>query len=505
MKWTERVKQMIRSWLELQPAPGQSIVIREPVSHETNVLRNQIWYRGDASELDQLFKALADDAVGRARFWAAAPSSESIRKAHSGLPGVMVDTLAAVVGADLAELDFDGDTPAARRWAEIAAENVLPALVGQAVADTLVAGDGAFKISFDTALSGLPILEYWDGGRVEYETRRGRVCEVRFLTRVGQRSESRVGERGRTLVEVYAPGRVEYRLLDAEGRELPLSAETSCEGLSAVTFEGGPMLAVPLRFWPSGRWPGRGRGIFDNKTDAFDAHDEVISQWMDALRAGRVQRYIPENMIPRSERDGRLLMPSRFGSEFVQLAANNRETGGATIDTVQPEIRYEAFLASYTATLDMCLQGIMSPATLGIDLGKMSSAEAQREKKDVTGMTRGAITAALEQALPNLAAAALTAQDILAGKQPGRYEPTVSFGEYGAPDFDSRVRTLADAAAGGIMSVEAQVEELWGSSKDDAWKQAEVRRIRQERGVEGAAEPAVGGLDTPDAAAAGLA
>lgn len=483
MGWTERVKQMIRSWLELQPAPGQSIVIREPVSRETQVLRNRLWYRGDASELDQLFKALAQDAVGRARFWAAAPGGESLRKAHSGLPGVMVDTLAGVVAADLAELDFAGDAQAAERWAAIAGENNWPALVSQAVADTLVAGDGAFKISFDTNLSGLPILEYWDGGRVEFETRRGRVASVRFLTRVG--------ERGRVLEEVYAPGQVDYRLLEGD-KELPLDAEPDCAGLAPVSFEGSILLAVPLRFWPSARWPGRGRGIFDNKTDAFDAHDEVISQWMDALRAGRVQRYIPENMIPRSAEDGRLLLPSRFGSDFVQLASSSRETGSETIDTVQPEIRYEAFLASYTATLDLCLQGIMSPATLGIDLGKMSSAEAQREKKDVTGMTRNAITAALETALPKLAAAALAAQDILAGLPPGRYTPAVSFGEYGAPDFDSRVRTLADAAAGGIMSIEAQVDELWGSSKEDAWKAAEVKRIRRERGIETLAEPAVG-------------
>ena len=33
------------------------------------------------------------------------------------------------------------------------------------------------------------------------------------------------------------------------------------------------------------------------------------------------------------------------------------------------------------------------------------------------------------------------------------------------------------------MSVEAQVDELWGSSKDDAWKAAEVQRIRLEQGI----------------------
>ena len=123
----------------------------------------------------------------------------------------------------------------------------------------------------------------------------------------------------------------------------------------------------------------------------------------------------------------------------------------------------------------------MSPATLGIDLGRMASAEAQREKKDVTGFTRGAITAALEKALPRLAAAALQAEDLLAGREPGEYAGAAGFGEYAAPTFDERVRTVAAAADAGILSVEAQVDELWGDSRDDAWKQSEAARILAQR------------------------
>lgn len=473
---------MIQSWLEIQPAPAQSVTIRETVSHATNVMRNQIWYRGDASEIDQLFKHLTEDAVGRARFWAAAPQSQQIRKAHSGLPGILVDTLASVVKADLSDLDFGTDPQAAARWGEIAAENDFSALVGQAVADTLVTGDGAFKISMDTALSDKPILEYWDGSRVEYIRRHGRVVEVHFLTPVGRR--------GRVLREVYGYGYVTYRLMDGD-KELPISAEPECADLTPVDFDEDILLAVPLCFWQSSRWQGRGKSIFDNKTDAFDAHDEIISQWLDAVRAGRVQKYIPEALIPRSETDGSLLNVNAFGTEFVKLADNTKEGGENKIDMVQPEIRYEAFVASYTATLDLCLQGIVSPATLGIDLGKMSSAEAQREKKDVTGMTRNAITDALEKALPKLAEIALQAQDILESRTPQTYTATVSFGEYGAPDFDSRVQTITNAASGSIMSVETQVEELWGSSKDDDWKAAEVQRIRKERGLAEMDEPSL--------------
>ena len=483
MRFMERVKNMIRSWLEIQPAQGRGLTIRESVSFETNVLRNRIWYRGDASELEQLFKNLSDDSVCRARFWAAAPENETIRKAHSGLPGVMVDALVAVVKADMDEMDFGEDTELKERWEQLAKENDFPDLVGQAIADTLVTGDGAFKISLDPEISQDPILEFWGADSVEYVQRHGRVQEVHFL--------SPVGDRGRLLKEIYKPGGVSYCLLDGE-KELPLDAEEETAELKPVTFDGGFMLAVPLQFWPSARWRGRGQSIFDRKTDCFDGHDEIISQWLDAVRAGRVQKYIPEDLIPRNPNNGELLMPNSFGSNFIKTGTSNKENAQDKIDMTQPEIRYEAFQASYSASLDMCLQGIMSPATLGIDVGRMSSAEAQREKKDVTGITRNAITDALEKALPQLVQIALAAQDLTNDKNPGVYEASVSFGEYGAPSFDSRVQTVGNAANSGVMSVETQVDELWGSSKDDEWKKQEAARIRYERGIEEFPEPDVG-------------
>ena len=483
MRIMERVKSMIRNWLEIQPASAKGFTIREPISFETNVMRNRIWYRGDASELDQLFKALAEDAVCNARFWAAAPQDESIRKAHSGLPGIMVDTFVALVAADLDDIDFDGDEHAKGEWKKIAKENKLPELISNAIAETLVTGDGAFKLNIDTNISSSPILEYWGADSVEYVYSHGRVQEIHFL--------SAVGERGRILKEIYKPGSITYKLLQND-HELPLDAEESTADLQPVEFNGDFMLAVPMRFWPSSRWRGRGQSIYDRKNDAFDAHDEVISQWLDAVRSGRVQKYIPESLIPKDPKTGALQKPNSFGSHFVAIETSNKENAQDEIKTIQPEIRYEAFLASYTATLNMCLQGIMSPATLGIDVGKMSSAEAQREKKDVTGITRNAITTALEEALPKVAQIALAAQDILSGGTAGTYNATVTFGEYGAPDFDSRVQTVGSAAGSGVMSIEAQVDELWGSSKDDEWKKQEVARIRYERGITELPEPDVG-------------
>ena len=41
------------------------------------------------------------------------------------------------------------------------------------------------------------------------------------------------------------------------------------------------------------------------------------------------------------------------------------------------------------------------------------------------------------------------------------------------------------------MSIEAQVEELWGDSKDKEWKAEEVNRLKEEMGIAQVNEPAI--------------
>lgn len=478
---------MLQNWLEIVPAQGQRVRIEENTTFAQEALRNKIWYRGDAAEIEQYYKQTEQYGYCTgARFWAAVPETESVRKMHSGLPAMIVDTLTYIVKADMEPADFGTDMQAADKWEQIESDFDFRALVGKAIRETLVTGDGAFKISVDTELSDYPIVEFVPGDRVDYIIKRGRLCGVDFWTRC-------CGEKGQySLRERYERGHVSYALFDGD-KEVPLDRAAECAGLQPAAFDGGYLMAVPFRVYDNPRFCGRGKSVFDSKTDVFDSHDEVISQWMDAIRAGRVQKYIPEDMIPRDPKTGALLTPDTFGSHFVAVGGNVKEGIASKIETIQPEIRYDAFLSTYSATLNMCLQGILSPATLGIDVGKMASGEAQREKKDVTGYTRNAITDALEKTLPALICAVLKTYDNMCGRAPEEYEPSVSFGEYGAPDFDSRINTVAAASGADIMSIESQVDELWGDSKDEQWKSAEVERIKRQRGIEAANEPAVGG------------
>lgn len=488
----DKLRDALKDWLEIRPAAGQKIAINEPMSFNTEVIRNKIWYRGNANEIEQLYKQLDTGYGGTARFWASVPETEQIRKIHSGLPAMIVDTLAYIVCSDMSDVEL-GDDAAQDAWEEIAEAIHFDSLMTEAVTQTLVSADGAFKISIDTDISPYPLVEFFPADRISYLVRHGQLYGVDFWTDI--RNDKRMFRLRERYALVNQECTVTYALFNGD-KEVPLDTVEELAGMKPVMVSGNYLMAVPLKFYESPRFPGRGKSIYDNKTDVFDAHDEVVSQWIDAVRAGRVAKYIPEDMIPRSPDTGALLTTdpvNSFGTHFIKTIPLPNETGKqGQIDVVQPEIRYEAYESTYASTLDMCLQGIISPATLGIDVGKMSSADAQREKKDVTGHTRNAITAVLEKVIPRLVSAVLMTYDNMQGEAPGRYDPYVTFGEYGAPDFGSRVETIGKAAASGVMSIESQVDELWGASKDDNWKAQEVARIKQLKGIEMAEEPYTG-------------
>lgn len=188
------------------------------------------------------------------------------------------------------------------------------------------------------------------------------------------------------LVETFGRGYIRNKLLDAYGKEVPLSLVPEIADLQDVEYDGDFLMAVPLMIFKSSKWPGRGKSIFDSKADSFDALDEVISQWVDAIRAGRVQKYIPEDLIPKNPETGELTRPNPFDNQFIQMGSSLAEDAKGQIDMVQPQIAYEAFVASYSSTLDMCLQGIVSPSTLGIDLKRpiMPKRSARRRRPHCT-------------------------------------------------------------------------------------------------------------------------
>ena len=469
--------------LNVQPAMQNQITIQEAYTHETNLIKNKLWYRGEAYELEQFFKNISSDPVNKARFWSAVPSENlSIRKIHSGMPAMIADRLSDIVVADIDSIEVTGED-VNKVWEEIRKDNKFDDDIGDVLTKVLVSGDGAFKLSIDTEISKYPIIEFFEADRVEYVAKRGRLQEVKFFTYYNKDNKRY------KLIESYGKGYVRYTLVDDRENEVSLNILEETAELEEVTYDSDFIMAVPLMFFKSPKWEGRGKSIFDSKSDAFDALDEVISQWIDAIRDGRVQKYIPEDLIPKNPDTGQLMKPNSFDNKFIKIGSSLAEDSKNEIDMKQADIKYEAYVESYANAVDMCLQGIVSPSTLGIDLKKTDNAEAQREKEKTTLYTRNKMVDMLTEVIPQLVNIILKTNDVLNSKTPGEYEASIKFGEYARPSFDTVVEIVGKAKTYGIMSIEKVVDELYGDTMTDEEKAEEVQRIKEQNGMIQAEEP----------------
>jgi len=149
-------------------------------------------------------------------------------------------------------------------------------------------------------------------------------------------------------------------------------------------------------------------------------------------------------------------------------------------------------LQSYITALDLCLQGLISPSTLGIDVKKLDNADAQREKEKATQYTRGKVIDVLEKVIPKLVCACLMAYDKAQNKTAGKYEATVDFKEYANPSFEATVETVSKARPNqNIMSIEKTVDTIYGDSLSKEEKEQEVKRLKEEAGIIEKEEPSI--------------
>ena len=477
--FTERFKRFILKVFKVSEW-AQEYTINREFTFQGNAAKNRLWYEGDAYELAQFYQQTGNHTHS---FWGSKETrGQEIRRIHSGLPALMVDMLVKITAKDIDSITLNSATQQ-EIWEEIAKDNDFKNKLEELVRTTLVVGDGAVKFTYDLDLSQLPKMKTVPGDRVDFIYQSGMLKEVKFYTYYNHKGNDY------TLEETYGYGYIKYQLYKGEV-ECNINSIPQTTGLEDVEFDKNIILAVPSKFFNSTKYEDRGKSIYEGKTDAFDSTDECLSQCVDALRAGRVKTYIPESLIPRDLNGGFLLSPNSFDNRFVKVGADMSEGAKNQITTVQPDIKTEAYLQTYTTMLDNAIQGVISPSTLGIDVKKLDNAEAQREKEKATLYTRNAIIDSLEKIIKSIVQATFDTMAVMHGTARVEVETDVQFGEYANPSFEAVIEVMSNPNT--PMSIEAKVEEIWGDSKSKEWKKAEVQRIKNERGIVELDEPALG-------------
>lgn len=480
----DMAKEKMQSWLEIRDNTPKAIIVHRKEDLQIYFAKNKMWYVGESNELQELYKQIEGKET---TFWGSVPTAGmEIKKNHSGLPKLIVNTLTNIVIDNYNGVEID-DTVKEEEWEKIEQENKFNKMLWKILNETIYMGDGAIRYSYDPEISELPILEWFTGDKVDFVYKRGRLIEIIF------KSYYECNRKNYLLKEYRGFGYVKYKLFDGD-REVPLSTIQELSNLKDLTFDKSTMWAVPFFIDENSKFDGRGASKFDGKYDAFDSLDEVLSQWVEAIRLGKAIRYIPESLAPKDPFTGMTLKSNPYDNQYIMTESDMSEGSRNQIEVKQADIPSDKYLQTYITYLDICLQGLISPSTLGIDNKKVQDANAsyERQMEKTTMYTRQGIIEALTDFIPKVINGVLKMEEQIKGNAPSEdIDVNVLFGEYDSPSFDNQIETISKAKMNGIMSLETSIKELYGDSKDEEWIIEEIERLKEEQGLVNMNEPSV--------------
>lgn len=460
----------------------------------------RVWYRGDSNELLNYYTNQA--IYGNARepiynrnrknyFWAIASTEANIKRVHSGIPNAIVTTLVNAIGTP----DVSSEDPEVNEAIErILDDNDFTALLNQQQMPlTMVDGWGGYKVNIE---GGRVRIQYYSAKDFEPIYRAGRFTGAIF------RDFYKVDNKDYVLVEIRrtdgSDSYIEPRLYlyrkgsngDIEpdgihGEAIPKQLRWLNVDQDFVLPGYPEPLAVPCKFLFDPLHPDYGRSIYEGKIDLFDDLDQILSQDSQTVRVSTPVEYIPVDLMQRTP-DGEPQMPKVYNRQFLMKESMPDGNGNIAgdIQTTQPRLDFSQYAQNARSKLDFILTGLLSPATMGIDLAKRDNADAQREKEKVTIMTRNNIIDRETRIIRSLVEKAVLLDTYVrtnAVPTDQRIDVSVRFNEFANPSFEQELSVLAPAWAQGAISTDKYIDLLWGDKMSDEEKAVEQEKLESQR------------------------
>ena len=476
-----------------------------------------VWYAGDADELLNFYTRAnvidynTDPLYNRNKksyFWAVSSTENDIKRTHSGQPRNIVDTLVDIIGLPQIFIGTPGAEPINKRLKDILDENNFNrTLLQRARPLTFVEGWGAWKINWDDAFSDNPILLYYRADAVDFIFRNDRLIAIiykdyyqnekgqNFLLFETRRLEKREIEDENTGLKSTVPCLIiEKELFKISGQsqvlqkmaltDLPQLKDTK-ESFIITNFSS--FLGWPSIYYEDNHEDLYGRSIYTGKIDLFDDLDQCHSQAANTVRRSTTIEYFNTQYLEKDEETGMPKMPKAFDRKYI--AYKGGRTGDGTFDTsgpvqaVQPRLDFTSYSLEEQNILVNILSGIMSPATLGIDVAKKDNAAAQREKEKVTIFTRNTVIYEETKIFRQLANDLLVAWELMhTGKATCKhYDVSVKYEEFADASFENKLETVLAGWQAGIMSDETALRYIHGDRLGDKMFEKELNWVKNER------------------------
>lgn len=475
-----------------------------------------VWYDGDGDELLNFYTR--ENYIGfnyepfymrnkKNYFWAISSTEAQIKRTHSGQPRNIVDTLVNIMPFPL----ISAGENTKKLQAVVKESGLEQVYKDEQLPLTLVEGWGCWKINWDKDVSDYPSVEYVSAENVDFiykggkiigivfknyytnEKKRYLLLETRSIEWKPNSADAAEGSEGeRVLVitnELYElPMNMAATDDDTPLKKVDLKTVPELDSVEE-RIEIGPfdkLFAVPcvLLGNTSRQW-GYGRSIFTGKIDLFDDLDQALSQSSNAVRLSTPIEYIDEEYLER-DKNGLPKKPKAYDRKYVMMKGQKNGDGvstGQPVQITQPSVEFSRYSDHAVQILLQILNGILSPATLGIDIAKKDNAAAQREKEKVTIFTRNALINGEERILRSLMEQMLMAKEFMdtGAVSVHAYDISVKFNEFADDSFENKLEALGKAYDMEEISTDMYLNKLYGDTLSEEERAAEKEFLESAR------------------------
>lgn len=462
------------------------------------VKANKVWANGDASEklnfyTNQISFGFFDNPFYERNelnlFWSISAKEQYIKRTSSDFANSIINTISNVCGVP--QITFEKEEYQ-KIWEEIAKVNDFNVLLSQDIrTNALITGTSVAKINFDTDFMKIPIIENVDAENVSIITNYGQIIAIIFKTFYKYKDNDYVlfETRRKDQENSY----IEYELFKKvntnEIKKCDLSEVPDTSKFTNLVFKGvHEILGVPFIYFKNPIYKNYGKGILEGKFTELDNLDqaESVASW--CVRVSTPIEYYSEDVLERRNKNGIPSVPSAFNRQYVKketLPNGDGEVNDPSIITTQPKLdiaQYQNEIANIKLAI---LDGLISPATMGMDMARNNNALAQREKEKITISTRNTINKAETEALKKLIKISIATYKFLNSNGvfniDDEMEINIKYDEFANPSFENELPILGNAWNLGQISTEKYVELLWGDKISDEDKAKEVAYLEKNR------------------------
>lgn len=492
------------SWYGGEQEEDRLILINNKRAVVENKLKEyDTWYQGDSDELLNFYTLQTNIEYNyepiytrnkRGYFWSIASTENDIKRTHSGQPRNIIDTMVSLIGKPeitVGQSENQISKSQTRLMSVLEDNEFWDAYIFEQMPMTMVEGWGCWKIDWNKDVSDEPIIKYYRAKDVDFVYKDKRLSAIIFkdyytdgLFKSYMITETRAIIKG----NLYIYKEV-FRMAGDDVQPMSEFDVRNVEGLEDIDLEPiviekfKRFLATPCIFYKDTvNNDGYGRSMFTGKIDLFDDLDQCLSQSSNTVRRSTPVEYFNTDFLER-DKNNLPVMPHVYDRKYTSFI------GGKTVDGVQntqtpvqvtqPQLMFNEYSVEAQNVLLQIISGIMSPATLGIDVAKKDNADAQREKEKITIFTRNVLIQAETRILKSLFNQVLAAVQLMDSGECTclDYSVGVKYSEFADDSFENKLKNLGEAYIKGTLSTDMYLSKLYGESLTGDEKEREKKYL----------------------------